>query len=285
MNKKTQRKKHIIIIIISLAILLAFFCIYYFCIKKWIYNERFLDEHPIYSSKNMKYDGTSYNIDNYKITLEKYMYNKKSDIGNVIFSIRKEKFKDLKDKYNWKKNGFYIFTERFEIEESQMPEPKYIIKGDTLYIYGYIENILLDTLNPIYLYDKLHESDSPQTNYTYKIKSNISSYEYTVNNQLSIILSPFSVICEDNNYKDNKYDADYVPTLNVVLHYKNGKTLKIIDTDKAGLSFPMSGTDISTYENNSYRYRWIRLFNKPIELKNIDYITINGKKQTKYIKK
>ena len=79
-SKKKNYIKPILLIICGLIV----FCIYGAYNEKWLWEPTFLEKHPIYASNQMVPDGTSYTIDNFVITLEKYMYNQ-TNLGNQMF--------------------------------------------------------------------------------------------------------------------------------------------------------------------------------------------------------
>lgn len=221
-----------------------------------------------YAKEIMDYNGQSYTIDDYTITLEQTLYDTRTTIGYCVFSIQKEGGRPEVKLNKWRQAEADCFGEehRFHIEVFATGgcSTEYELVGDTLYAYTSfrVEEEFDNTINVI---DSNQRDDSTIDGfrwYTYDIRESMQYKEYAISKTMDLAISPLGVTI----------DCYCAIKVRLVLHYNDGREEMVIDTEK-GIGV---GSSHACTIDEKKRYQFI--FDEIRDIQNVDYIIFNGDK-------
>lgn len=232
---------------------------------KSIFEVFFKERNVGYAIELLDYNGQSYTIDDYTITLEQTLYDSKIHVGYCVFAIIKEAGKPEAKLNPWNQAEGNVYGEdgRFAIQQFATWTVNYEYIGDTL--YQYISFKADETFEQtIELLDlKSSNEDGEFERYKFSIKDTSKVREYELNETTNLVLSPLGVSLEC---------SQNIGEMKVTLHYKNGDTEVVVDTND----------DIGTaYYRNSEEGEYVTyqcVFENIKDILDIECVEFNGRK-------
>lgn len=269
-NKVTMRRiwKNAVSIAACLVLLFAVTSVGTYALSgKSIFEVFFENSEPSYAKELLDYNGQKYVIDDYTITLESTLFDRKTGLGYCVFSITKEGGKPEARLYGdvfGKDNRFAV-----RVKHSNGYSARFEYVGDTLYQY-----FSFSTSSPDFslrVLDNKYENPNPtpddiawQMHYDFEIAETSKYKEYKVSDNRTISISPLGIYIE-------AFDG-LGRTSVITLHYENGEEKTVVDTEnEIGI-----GLSEGSYDGEKWAYRFH--FKDIIDIQSVDYITYNGEK-------
>lgn len=233
---------------------------------KSIFEVFFKGSEPEYAKELLDYNGQSYTVDEYTITLEQTLYDSKTYIGYCVFSITKEGGKpEAKiNKFEQTPGSRYGKNGRFCIQNVGSQSSRFEYIGDVLYEYfSFRVDNEFDMI--IRVMDLLDESEDGDVKYyEFNIAESNQYKEFKVNDTRSIFVSPLGIsIHTIGGFRD----------VAITLYYKNGNKKTVVDT-KNDIGIGLSSESSINYTEYLYQF----VFKKMVDVKEIDYIMFNGER-------
>lgn len=269
-NKRTNIRavcKKMVIVAACLVMLVSITSVGTYALSgKTIFEVFFKDGESEYAKELLDYNGQSYNIDDYTITLEQTLYDSKTYIGYCVFSITKKSGKpEAKiNRFLQTPGSKYGENDRFCIQNVGSQSCKFEYIGDTLYEYfSFRVDDEFDMI--IRVMDLLDEGkDGESRVYEYHITESEKYKEFRVSDTRSIFISPLGIAIHSiGGFRD----------VVITLHYQDDTQKTVVDTEN-NIGIGLSSE--SNHDFTDYLYQFV--FEKIVDVNEIDYITFNGER-------
>lgn len=238
---------------------------------KSIFEAFFENSEPSYAKELLDYNGQKYVVDDYTITLESTLFDRKTGLGYCVFSITKEGGKPEARLYADGYGDSFGEDNRFSVrvKHSDGYSARFEYVGDTLYQYFSFSTSSMDF--SLRVLDTAHvnpnptaEDDTPCLYYNFEIAETSKYKEYKVSDKRTISISPLGTYIE-------AFDSLGRASV-ITVHYENGEEKTVVDTEnKIG-----TGLSEESYDGEKWEFRF--RFKDIIDIQSVDYITYNGEK-------
>ena len=210
------------------------------------------------------YNGQSYTVDEYTITLEQTLYDSKTYIGYCVFSITKEGGKPEVELNHWNQAPGFGKNLRFWVKTFASQSEEYEFIGDTLYLYlSFDTDDKFDNIIRIGDGENIDEKGEP-IYLEYIVKESMHNKEFRVSDTRSVFISPLGIAI---------HSIGGLGDVKIVLYYKNGEEKTVVDTAN-DIGVGLSGVSCLNYTEYLYQF----IFKELVDIREIEYITLDDER-------